>query len=126
MGRLINIRRVRPGTDARGKSFSPIEPDIDPHALVNEGAGGGEVEAEACELRKRLQRDATAGFGEGAAGDEGDGFFQLSGREVIEEDNVGAGREDGRDLREGVHLDFDGEIGGGLFRAGDGAWEIVE
>jgi hypothetical protein len=125
-GTINKQRRVRTVTDARGKLFSPIEADIDPDALMDESAGGGEVEAEAGELRKRFQRDATAGFGEGAAGDEGDSFLQLGGREVIEEDDVGAGGEDGGDLGEGVYLDFDGEIGGGFFRAGNGAGEIVE
>ncbi len=126
MGWLISIRRASGRLGCDKFSLSPIEADIDPDALVDEGAGGGEVEAKAGEFGEGFERDAAAGFREGAAGDEGDGFFELSGSEVIEEDDVGAGGEDGGDLRESIDLDFDGEIGGGFFGAGDGGGEIVE
>lgn len=50
----------------------------------------------------------------------------MGGCEVIEEDDVGVGGEDGGDLGEGVYFDFDGEIGGGFFCVGNGVGEIVE
>ncbi len=73
---------------------------------MGEGAGGDEIDAGEGDVANGGEGDAAAGleFDRGGAA-KADGFAQLSGGHVIEEDDVDAGDgEEGADLVEAYRL----------------------
>ena len=84
---------------------------------MREGAGGDEVDAGFGDGAYGVEADVAAGLGERAAGDLMHGGAQLVRGEVVEQDGVDAGGEDGLDLVGTVDMDF---VGGGVRERGSG------
>ena len=79
---------------------------------MGERAYGDDVDTGGGDLWNACEGDAAAGFDESATGDLFYGGGELRGGEVVEEDGVGAGGEDGFDLVGAVDFYFDvGSVG---------------
>src|SRR5690606_9095353 len=99
---------------------APVQPDVDPDALMHQRPRGHEVQSEARESRQGLERNAAARLGERPSADQLDGAAQASRREVVEQDDVCAGGEDRSDLVEPVDLHLDRQVRRGATGALDG------
>ena len=85
---------------------------------MGEAAARDEVRRERTDERERFQADAAADLGPSEATELRDRLTQIGERKVIEQDDIGAGREDRADLVEAIDLDFDEEVRAAFARAG--------
>lgn len=95
-----------------------IEAEVEGANAVGKGAYGDDVDAGGGDVADATEADAAAGFDEDATIDLVDGDAEIGEGEVVEQDTVDAGGEDGLDLLEAIDLDFEvggvGESGAGL------------
>lgn len=96
-----------------------IERDIDRASAVGEGADADKVDAGLGDGADVIDVDAAAGLGSGAPRDELNGFTELGGRHVVEEDDVGTRIDGLSGLLELIGFHFDHELRGKLSRARD-------
>jgi hypothetical protein len=81
---------------------------------VGEGAHREEVDAGRGVRRRGAQGEAARGLQERAAAHQRHGLLALAGREVVQQDQVGARVQDLAQLVQGVDLDLDRHVGEGL------------